>query len=428
MASIFGAVHRNWLISNPSTVPKSSKPLSFGILGAADIGPAAIILPAKSHPDVVLQTVAARDPAKATAYARKHGIPDVAKTYQEILENPNIDCIYIPLPNGLHYIWAQRALQAGKHVLLEKPSVNNSTEAERLFLSPKSNLPRSPSLPSQPVLLEATHSLFHPAWALFMAHVTPGAVTSAKSSLWVPRWFFGPDNIRYNFDLGGGALMDLGAYTASALTHIFGAVAEECVSCETSPHPDTDPRCDRYYHARYRFPNGGVGEMEGDFKAPLSKFTPEIVMTHKPVVVDAAEVKIKIRQGEEVLRTREIRFSNYVLPSAFHSITVNDQFAVRDIGASQQGTRTPPRKSWKQTKTLKAYTWHETGLPGLETQPGEPHWSTYRHQLEQFVNKVRGRETPQWIDGVDSVNTMRMIDMAYTAAKLPLRPTSEEQI
>ncbi|KAI0855624.1 hypothetical protein F4860DRAFT_495807 [Xylaria cubensis] len=425
MTSILGAVRRNWQISNPSPVPKTSKPLSFGILGAADIAPIAIILPAKSHPDVVIQTVAARDLAKATAYAQKHGIPDVAKTYQDILDDPNIDCVYIPLPNGLHYIWAQRALKAGKHVLLEKPSVNNSTEAERLFLSPTPGLPRSPSLSSQPVLLEATHSLFHPAWALFMSHVTPSAVASAKSSLWVPRWFFGDDNIRFNFDLGGGALMDLGAYTASALTHIFDAVAEECVSCETSTHPGTDPRIDRCFHARYRFPNGGVGEMEGDFKAPLLKFSPEIHVTHKPVVVDAAEVDVKLRQGEEVLRTREIRFTNYVLPSAFHSITVNDQFAVREKGASQG---TSPRKSWKKSKTLKAYTWRETGLSGFDTQPSEPHWSTYRNQLEQFVNKVRGRDTPQWIDGKDSVNTMRMIDMAYTAAKLPLRPTCEEQV
>lgn len=177
----------------------------------------------------------------------------------DILDDPKIDCVYIPLPNGLHYVWAQRALKAGKHVLLEKPSVNNSTEAERLFLSPTPDLPRSPSSPPQPVLLEATHSFFHPAWALFMSHVTPGAVASAKSSLWVPRFVFGPEDIRYNFELGGGALMDLGAYTASTLAHIFGAVAEECLSCETSAHADTDPRCDRSFHARFRFPNGGVG-------------------------------------------------------------------------------------------------------------------------------------------------------------------------
>ncbi|KAI0205570.1 hypothetical protein F4808DRAFT_238145 [Astrocystis sublimbata] len=425
MANLFGTAHRNWLMSHPSTVPKLSKPLTFGLLGAADIGPAAIILPARTHPDVFIKTVAARDHAKAAAYAKKHGIPNVAKTYQDVLDDPNIDCVYIPLPNGLHYIWAQRALKAGKHVLLEKPSVSNSTEAERLFLPSVSGVPQSPESPSQPVLLEATHALFHPAWALFMSHVTPDAVASAKSSLWVPRWLFGPDDIRYNFDLAGGALMDLGAYTASTLKYIFGAVAEECVSCETSPYPGTDPRCDRGYHARYRFPNGGIGEMEGDLRAPLLKLTPEIHVTHRPVVVDSVEAGCDIKDGEEVLRTREVHFFNFVQPSFIHSITVTDKFEVRERGAA---TGTTPRKSWKQKKTLKAYTWRESGLAGFKEQPGEPHWSTYRHQLEQFVNRVRGRSTPQWIDGADSVKTIRMTDMAYTAAKLPLRPTSEEEI
>ncbi|KAI8634391.1 hypothetical protein F5Y19DRAFT_210111 [Xylariaceae sp. FL1651] len=424
MAALLGAARRNWLINNPPETPKSAKPLVFGILGAADIGPAAFILPAKSHPDVVLQTVAARNPDKAKAYAQKHGIPDVAKSYQDILDNPSIDGVYIPLPNGLHYEWAQRALKAGKHVLLEKPSVNNTTEAEQLFLSPATTLIASPSNTPQPVLLEAAHYLFHPAWAAFMAHVTPSAVISAKTSLWAPRWTFGPEDIRYNFELGGGAMMDLGAYTASALSRIFGAVAEECEACDTGSAPSpADPRCDRWYRARYRFPGGGVGEMRGDLKAPLTKLTPEAHITHRAVVVAAAEAGVKIKEGEEeVLRTRKIHFANFVMPSYFHAITVDDEFAVRKIGAAADA---PPRKKWRTKKTVKAYTWREAGVEGTEKQPGEPHWTSYRYQLEQFVNRARGRATPQWVEGEDSVVTMRMIDMAYEAAKLPLRPTSE---
>ncbi|KAG4217312.1 hypothetical protein PC116_g34207 [Phytophthora cactorum] len=84
MASVFGFARRNWLIFNPPEAPKSAAPLRFGILGAADIGPMALILPAKSHPDVVVQTVAARDPKKAKAYAQKHGIPEVSASYQGI--------------------------------------------------------------------------------------------------------------------------------------------------------------------------------------------------------------------------------------------------------------------------------------------------------------------------------------------------------
>ncbi|KAI1165942.1 hypothetical protein F5B18DRAFT_609251 [Nemania serpens] len=424
MATLFGAAHRNWLIGNPPTVAKSSKPLLFGILGAANIAPTAIILPARSHPDVIIQTVAARNPAKTKKYAKKHGIPETAQSYEDILNDPTIDCVYIPLPNGLHYLWAQRALKAGKHVLLEKPSVNNTTEAERLFLSPTSPLTSSPSTSPPPRVLEAAHYLFHPAWALFMSQVVPSDVVSAKTTIWVPRWVFGSDDIRFNFELGGGALMDLGAYTASALTHIFGSVAEECVTCETGLLADADQRCDRWYRASYRFPNGGTGEMEGDLKAPLHKLTPTVSVTHKPTVIDPAEASGEVGNGEEVLRTRTVDFANFVLPTIFHTITVSDQFAVRQKGAA---AGTPPRKTWKKSTTLKAYTWRETGLVGFETQPGEPHWTTYRYQLEQFVNKARGRDTPQWVEGTNSVNTMRMIDMAYKTAKLPLRPTTVDE-
>ncbi|KAI1136805.1 oxidoreductase domain-containing protein [Hypoxylon sp. FL0543] len=410
MASLFGLARRNWLILNPPESPKSATPLRFGVLGAAGIAPQALILPARSHPDVVVQIVAARDPKKAKSYAQKHGIPEVAETYQDILDNPNIDCVYIPLPNGLHYEWALRALKAGKHVLLEKPSVNNASEAEILFGSPFL------SGPDPPVLLEAVHYLFHPAWAVFMSYVTPAEVASAKAVMWVPRWQFAIDDIRYRYDLGGGALMDLGPYTAGALAHVFGAVAVECEECVTQAAV-YDSRCDRLFKARYRFPGGGLGEMEGDLKAPLNRLSPDIYVVHKPIVVSSADAGVTVSEGQEILRTRRIKFSTFAQPAIMHSIQVTDEFGTRKIGDSSGKYI----KEWTRNKTIKAYSFQEAGID----QPGESHWPTYRYQLEQFVNKVRGREVRQWVDGADSINTMKMIDMAYRAAKLPLRPTSE---
>ncbi|KAI1314192.1 hypothetical protein F5Y03DRAFT_5145 [Xylaria venustula] len=421
MAGIVDLARRNWLATHPPEPTKSATPLIFGLLGAANIAPNAFILPIKNHPDVILQTVAARNIDKAKAFAQKHGIPEVAESYQDILDNPSVDGVYIPLPNGLHYEWAQRALKAGKHVLLEKPSVNNTTEAKKLFLSP------SPSVPGsiQPVLLEAAHYLFHPAWAVFMAQITPSNVASAKTCLWAPFLMFGADDIRFNFELGGGALMDLGAYTASSLARIFGKMADACESCETGPGPNpADPRCDRWFRTRYRFPGGGIGEMEGDLRAPLNKLTPEIHVTHRAVVVPISEAgSVDIQEGEEVVRTRKVSFKNFVMPTYFHTITVNDHFEVRNIVSHSTPSR--PRKTWKISKVMKAYTWHDAEIGSLKDQRGQAYWTTYRYQLEQFVNKIRGRETPQWIEGKDSVVTMQMIDMAYETAKLPPRPTSE---
>lgn len=300
--------------------------------------------------------------------------------------------------------------------------MNNITEAEQLFNPSPDDTAASPSAPTRPVLLEAAHPFFHPAWAVFMAQVTPSAVASAKTSIWVPRGMFGYDDIRYNFELGGGAMMDLGAYTASTLTRIMGSVASECLSCETAPGAaPADPRCDQLYKASYSFPNGAVGNMEGDLKTPVHRIMPKISVTHKPVEVTPAEAEVKAgEEGEQILRTRNISFNNYPQPAIFHSITVEDEFVVQRSGGGAA-----PTKTWKTKRTLKAYSWRESGLEGFEEQPGEVHWTTYRYQLEQFVNKVRGHDTPQWVEGQASVATMRMIDMAYAKANLPVRPTSE---
>ena len=130
----------------PPTVEKKNNAIRFGILGAAKIAPLALITPAKSHPEVILQAVSARNRARAEEFAKKHGIPDVRDSYQEILDDPNIDAILIPLPNNLHFEWAVRAIRAGKHVLLEKPSVSTAAEATPLFTLPELYQPNAPGL------------------------------------------------------------------------------------------------------------------------------------------------------------------------------------------------------------------------------------------------------------------------------------------
>ncbi len=285
--------------------------------------------------------------------------------------------------------------------------MNSTEEAKTLFQH------RLLSAPDAPVLLEAAHYLFHPAWTKFLTYVTPSEVESAKAVLWVPRWKFSEDDIRYRYELGGGALMDLGAYTASALVHIFGGVAEECEECVTESG-SYDAKCDRLYRTRYRFPGGGHGEMQGDLKASLDRLSPDIHVVHRPVVVPPDIAGVSIPEGHEVRRTRKVKFATFVQPAFIHSIIVDDEFELRKVSNPSSIVKT-----WKTSNTIKAYTFREAGLE----QPGEPFWTTYRYQLEQFVNKVRGGEVKQWISGEDSINTMRMIDMAYHKSGLPLRET-----
>src|SRR5438105_9674602 len=101
----------------------------MGVLGAARIAPAAVVKPARDVDGVRIAGIAARDPAKAAKFAAKHGIGQVFDTYDELVTSPDINAVYIPLPNGLHAEWMQRALEAGKHVLCEKPFTANAVEA-----------------------------------------------------------------------------------------------------------------------------------------------------------------------------------------------------------------------------------------------------------------------------------------------------------
>ena len=103
--------------------------LRIGLLGAAKIAPSAIVAPAKAVPEVSLVSVAARDPARAKEFATKHNIPRVHDSYDAMIADPEIDALYIPLPNGLHGQWAIKAAKAGKHVLCEKPIAANAEEA-----------------------------------------------------------------------------------------------------------------------------------------------------------------------------------------------------------------------------------------------------------------------------------------------------------
>ncbi len=321
--------------------------------------------------------------------------------------------MYIPLPNGLHCEWALKALAKGKHVLLEKPSVSNAAEAELLFRSPLLTQPNAP------VLLEAFHYRFHPAWRHFLSLVDAPNVAHARSTASVPGFVFPKDDIRFRYDLAGGTMMDLGTYPMSALRGVFGDVAPEaCLDCAVAPCPPPNERCDASFSARFRFPNGGVGEAEGDLTAPLWKFAiPRVAVTHKEVRVDDES---GLPEGQEKVRVRKVTLVNFIMPSLWHRIDVEDEWTVRKTDGAREVL-----KRWQTKQSKKVYTFREGGGDGDPARPGEEWWLTYRYQLEEFVNRVRGRQgSGAWVGGEDSVAQMAMIDSAYLKAGLPLRPTT----
>jgi predicted dehydrogenase len=230
-------------------VPEHGEPLRIGVLGAARIAPSALIKPAKDNPDVVVSAVAARDGARARAFAAENKIPRVHDSYEALIADPDLDAIYNPLPNGLHGRWTRAALDAGKHVLCEKPFTANAVEAREIAdVATKSNR----------VVMEAFHYRYHPL-ALrteqILASGVLGELRRVEAALCFPLPKF--SDIRYNYALAGGALMDAGCY-AVHMVRTFGGSTPEVVSARAKLR---DPRIDRAMTAELKFAEGHTGQV-----------------------------------------------------------------------------------------------------------------------------------------------------------------------
>ena len=245
---------------------------------------------------------------------------DSARTV-DVLDDPDIDAIFIPLPNSLHYEWAVRSIRAGKHVLVEKPSVDNEAEAKILF-----NLPEL-SQPNAPVLLEAFHNRFHPAVQKFLTFITPADVVHVYTDSMVPWWFTSKDDIEFNHKLGGGSMMALGTYNFAMLRMIFGAEPEQCLSCNTNVFADgIHDECDYDFNAQFRFPNGSIGEAKTTLRGSILWKPSEARVTHKEVVVPDKTLPV----SQEKVQTRQVTMHGYMHAVLWHRIDVKDSYTIRD--------------------------------------------------------------------------------------------------
>ena len=186
--------------------------LRLGLLGAARITPAAVIYAADAVPEVSVTAVAARDQARAEAFAQEHAIPSVAENYAALIARDDVDAVYIALPASHHLEWVESALAAGKAVLCEKPLSGNAPALRSL-------LQRGPG----PVLMEAMHYAYHPLWARveeILQGGTLGRLTDLAMHFSVPH--IPPGDIRRRFHTAGGALLDLGIYGVHMFRRLLG--------------------------------------------------------------------------------------------------------------------------------------------------------------------------------------------------------------
>jgi predicted dehydrogenase len=325
--------------------------LRIGLLGSARISATALLEPAASVPQVTVAAVGARDQARAQAVAMRYGIPAAYGSYDELLADPEIDAVYNPLPNSLHGPWTLKAIAAGKHVLCEKPFASNAPEAARVADAASA---------SGLVVMEAMHYRYHPLIRRLQDVVRElGPVRHIQC--WTSFVIADPADIRYDYALGGGALMDGGCYAIDCL-RLLGPGEPSVTGALADPEGgDNSGRAgtvaDRATAVRLAYPGGETAWFESAFTLD-GEFR--------------ADVHVSCRDGQVWLQ-------DFIRAHRGRLVAVRDGSVVAD----------------------------ERG--GGDT--------TYTCQLRAFAAAIAGGE-PVPTSAAHAVTTMRLIDDAYRASGL----------
>jgi len=324
--------------------------MRIGVLGAARITPTALIKPARTLDGVEVAAVAARDRRRAEAFAARWGVPAVHDSYADLLADPSLDAVYVPLPNGLHAQWTQAAVAAGKHVLCEKPFTANAAQARQVAAAAEA---------TGLVVMEAFHYRYHPV-ARRMAELVHGGdlgrIQRVETAMCFPLPVF--SDIRYNFGLAGGALMDAGCYAVHCLRLL--SPGEPTVTTAKALTLKRDRRIDRAMTAQFSLPGGATGHIHA------SMWSSTLLLARAKVVGDRGTMTV----------------INPFAPQYWSRFTVD--------------------------------------IDGRRRREHFDSQATYVHQLRAFAAAVRGEPT-NLTPPSDSIATMSLIDDIYTAAALPLR-------
>ena len=189
-------------------------PVRWGVLGVAAIATSRFIPAMNGATSARLVAIASRDAGKARAVADEFGVPRHFGSYDDLIHDPEIEALYIPVPNHLHVHWSVRALEAGKHVLCEKPLCLSAADVVTLQAARDR---------SGRHIEEAFSYRNHPQWTRIGELLASGAIGTPRAvQCTLAKQFLDPHDIRNNPEQGGGALYDLGSYTISACSAVFG--------------------------------------------------------------------------------------------------------------------------------------------------------------------------------------------------------------
>ena len=190
--------------------------IKWGIIGTANIARWGMIPGMKKAKDCELYAIAGRSLEKAKAFKEEYGFEKYYGSYEELVNDPEVQAVYVPLPNHIHLEWVKKSLKAGKHVLCEKPLAMNAKEAEEMFATAKEN---------GVVLMEAYAYLHSPFIFSLQKDIRDGLIGEVDyiDTAFVTQGY--KEDFRLHKEFGGGAMYDLGCYCTTMILSIMEAAS-----------------------------------------------------------------------------------------------------------------------------------------------------------------------------------------------------------
>lgn len=296
-----------------------SEKIKWGVLSTANIGVKHVI-PAMQKGDFTeVVAISSRNITRAEDAANKLGIPKAYGSYEDLLADDEIDAIYNPLPNDMHIPWTKRAMEAGKHVLCEKPIGLNVKETEDLIKFTQ----KYPHLK----VMEAFMYRFHPQWDIVKSWLSVGMIGEVNAIQSAFTYHnTNPEDYRNKPEMGGGGLLDIGCYCISSARYIFEAEPQKIMSTI-----DLDPEfgIDRHASAIMVFPGGTASIYCSTQSSPDQNMTiygsEGVIQFEIPFNPLTKEVSVTLIQDRKVIEKKKVQANHYTLQGdAFSEAILED--------------------------------------------------------------------------------------------------------
>lgn len=288
-----------------------SEPVRWGVLSTANFALNRWLPSFQKTPDVTGVAIASRDQGKAEDARERFGFQKAYGSYEELLADPDIEAVYIPLPNGLHGEWSIKAAQAGKHVMVEKPAANDAAEARRMAAAASEAGVR---------LMEAFMVRHHARWKRMRELIAEGAIgtpTLVQGSFCFTLADTG--NVRFQPGLAGGALADVGCYPVTGARMVFGTEPTHALGAARDPR---STGVDTTFTGVLRFPTGDasfVCSFDTGFSQSLTVLGTEAALVlNRPWICRDEPVTITILDRENNTREEQIPVGDQYVDEISH--------------------------------------------------------------------------------------------------------------